>query len=416
MNIYRFGFVSKNSNDYLINNIINLHYFYKKYEAININAINMDLFNSSPEIIKLLHDYLSEDRTLLLHNFIMTNYIENYNFNKIQFFYKKIYILFKNSNKISLNPPKLIIDRTSYNFSIDNIDYNKKLLLRTGIVELYIVNAFLYGDKSLIKKALQNIINNYNNEQYMYNQYRECWMTITHSLNQYETYLKLVMTNAGFYIDNNLENAFINLEFFVNKYKECIINCDYLMHYDFLNSYSFDILNEKKQFKKLNFYEYNPYFINKILNNKSVLLLTPFKNKIDKIYNEGNITKVRNDINFNSIDLVTIESFLTTYPNKTHTCFKETFEYYCNKIDEEFTKKNFDIFTCSVGCYGILLCDYVYKKYNVTSFYAGNAINAFFGITCNQFGTDNEFCEKSDLNDRYKNIDKIENNMYGSKI
>lgn len=415
MSIYRFGFIYENSNDYLINNIINLHYFYQKYEKIDIPNININLFNSSSEIKKLLEGYLFEDRTLLLHNFINNNYIPDYNFNKIQFFYKNIFILFNNLKKISTNPSELTIDKTSYIFSIDNIDSNKKLLLRTGIIELYIVNAFLYGDKSLFKKALHNIINNYNNEKYMYSQHRDCWMTINHSLNQYETYLKLVMTNAGFYIDNNLENAYNNLEFFVNKYKESIINSDYLMHWDFLNSYSLDILNEKKKVKKLNFYEYNPFFVNKILNNKSILLLTPFKNKIDIIYNSGNIYKIRDDINFDNIELVTIEAFLTTYPNKKHNCFKETFDYYCNKIDDEFSKKNFNIFTCSAGCYGILLCDYVHKKYNITSFYIGNAINSYFGIICNQFGTGNKFCKKSDLNARYKNIYKIENNMYGYK-
>ena len=115
--------------------------------------------------------------------------------------------------------------------------------------------------------------------------------------------------------------------------------------------------------------------------------------------------------------MVTIEAFLTTYPNKIHKNFNETFLFYCKIIDEEFLIKKFDIFTCSVGAYGILLCNYVNNKYGTTSIYIGHIINFIFGIlserNINDSSINTQYYEKSDLNERYLNIDKIENNRYG---
>jgi hypothetical protein len=230
---YIFGFMLDKPNDFLIDNIINLHYFYIKYVNTDIQNININLLNSSPEITTLLQGNLNETKTLLIHNFILNDFMPKYNFNKIIFLYKSIFCLFNSLNKLSKIPPAINIDRSAYSFSIENIDLKNKLLLRTGVIELQAVNAFLYGDKVLIKEALNNIIKNYKNEDYIYSQRKECWITTIHSLNHYEIYLKLLMTNAGFYIDDNLENAYNNLEFFVNNYKKSIIDSDYLMNWDF---------------------------------------------------------------------------------------------------------------------------------------------------------------------------------------
>lgn len=151
------------------------------------------------------------------------------------------------------------------------------------------------------------------------------------------------------------------------------------------------------------------------------MLITPFKDEIDKVYETGNIYKLKKNKNLENINLVTIESFLTTYPNKKHKNFIETYLYYCEKIDDEFKKTQFDIFTCSVGCYGLLLCNYVNKKYNITTLYIGHVINYIFGILTprNYTSNINDICNienysMSELNIKYKNIEKIENNTYGS--
>ena len=408
---YYLGIVS-NENNLLINNCINLHYFYTNYNyGTDLTKLN--------EIKYLLNGELYGSYDSLFDTFISNNYIDGYDFNKIIYFFICIFKLFYSNKKIN--------EKLNYNYNAlksnklsDDI-FNSKLLIRTGIIELRAVNAFLYGDKELIKSAIINILNNYN-DSYMYKQNCNCHVTIGHNKEDYEVYIKGLMTNAGFYIDNNSDNAYNdaydNLEFFCNEYKKSIIECDYLMIWNFLNCYSLNILNEKKLKDNIRFFDYDETeLIYNFLENKSILFLTPFKDKVDKVYESGNIYKLRKNKNFKKIDLTTLEAFLTTYPNKKHTCFKETYLYYCKIIDDEFKNKKFDVFTCSVGCYGLLLCNYVKTKYSITSFYVGHVINFIFGIISERHKGDNtineEFYENSDLNKKYSNIEKIENNCYG---
>jgi len=412
---YYCGLILKENKKYLVDNCINLNYFYQIYKNIPKNEITFNKFINLEEVKEILRGEFYGMYDSLFEQFLNNEYIKEYDFNKIIHFNLLFYLLFKNKNKIN--------ESLKYDFliknSVINENFKGKLLIRTGIVELRVINSYLYGDKQLMKDAVNNICLNYKNENYIYNQPIPNWIGIDHEQIYYESYLKASMTNAGFYFNElNVDNAIENLDFLSNEYKKAILNCDYLMYWNFLNCYCLDILNEKKKTNKIDFFLYDENSkIYDLLNNKKILLLTPFKEKIDKIYKNGNIYKLKKNRNLENIDLVTVETFLTTYPNKKHNDFKQTFKYYCEMIDYEFSNKNFDLFTCSTGCYGLLLCNYVYKKYNVTSLYIGHVINYIFGIISNRnlFDSVNiEYYEKSDLNIKYKNIEKIENNTYGS--
>jgi hypothetical protein len=417
---YYFGLDLNDDKNYLINNCINLNYFYKLHKNnVSKNIITYNNFIKLEEVKKILEGELSSMYDSLFQQFANNEYIENYNFNKIIHFMSIIYSAFRAQNKVNIpDLPGLVSDHIAVKIYNLNDSFENKLLIRTGVVELRAINSYLYGDKQLITKALENICVNYRDEDYIYKQPFPHWITLAHTQIAYESYLKTSMTAAGFYFDeSNVDDALENLDFFSNGYKEAILNSDYLMHWNFLNCYSLDILNEKKQKKKIEYFLYDENSkIYDLLNNKKILLITPFKEKIDKIYKNGNIYKLRKNRNLENIDLVTIEAFLTTYPNKKHNNFKQTFEYYCKMIDKEFENENFDIFTCAAGAYGLLLCNYVHKKYNITSLYMGHIINYIFGIRgeSNNITGRTEYYEKSDLNDRYKNIEKIEGNRYGS--
>ena len=80
-----------------------------------------------------------------------------------------------------------------------------------------------------------------------------------------------------------------------------------------------------------------------------------------------------------------------------------------------FSENKYDIFTCSCGCYGLLMCNYVYTKYNITCLYIGNFINNLFGISFSPKDADTPFYLKSDLHKRYQLMENIENNLYGYK-
>jgi len=410
---YYCGIILDNSEDYLIDNCINLNYFYEIYK----NTCKKDITNSFyklKELDKILEGEFYGMYDSIFEMFINSKYIEKYDYNKIIYLNLLFYLIFRKNNKINEN--------IKFNNNIkmgDYSEYEGKLLIRTGINELRVANMFQYGDKELITNSIKNICKNYNDEEFIYNKFIPNWISIDHEQEIYESYIKELMTNAGFYFNENDYNDGVkNMEFFSNGYKNAIIDCDYLMHWNFLNCYSLDILNEKKKIKELNFFMYDQNKTYDLLSNKKILFLTPFKDKIDKVYNSGNIYKLKKYKNLENIDLITVETFLTTYPNKKHSNFIETFEYYCNLIDEEFTKKYFNIFICSAGCYGILLCNYVHKKYKITSLYVGHEINNIFGIATNRninFLENSEYYELSDLNSKYKNLEKIENNTYGIK-
>jgi hypothetical protein len=397
---------------FLIDTTINLYYFYKKFDLIDINNFNSAILYNSNEFKTLKEGYLNASYDLLQHNIIISEYID-IDFNKIIFLYKLIFLFFNKKKRIRENQ-NLNIDNSLYIFNESFEDnFKNKMFLRPGIVELQIVYSFLYGDKKTIQKAIDNIITNYENNKFYYNDTKSCWITNYNTVNDYSVYIKKMMTNAGFYCDKDKGNFFRNLEFFCENYKNALYNSDYILNWSFLNMYALNIINEKRRDnKKIILFNYNEKFILNLINNKKVLFITPFKEKVDRIYKSGNLYKINK--NYENINLVTIESFLTTYPNKKHNCFIETVNYYYEKIDEEFKNTNFDTFTCSAGCYGLILCNYVYTKYKITTLYIGHDINTWFGIISNRnFNMMNEYCEFSDLNQRYLNIDKIEDNCYG---
>ena len=395
-----------------IDNGLYLFFNFQNYKCIDL----LYLYHNNNEINNInINDYIFNSSYDLLYNtFYNLKYI-NIDFNEII----KIHImLFKkfntNTNKI-INTNIKLINNTINNY----LNSNKKLIIRTGIVEL---KACFCKQDQLLYDCIADICNNIENFEYIKNILNlplKCWITHYDEYNYYMVSIVKLMINAGFYINNNYENALNNFLFFKNEYINCMKNADYIIEWNFLNCYSLNILNDLKKEKSINHIKFpDENNLCYLFNNKKILLLSPFKELIEKQYNTGNIYKLKKNNNLNNISLTIIESFLTTYPNKSHNNFIETYNYYIEEIDKQFLNQNFDIFTCSCGCYGILLCNYVYTKYNITSIYLGHCINELFGIKCNRSGNilniDNEnLYLESDLNLRYLNIENIENNCYG---
>jgi hypothetical protein len=410
---------NNNENNYIYDsNNINSYYFYKLYESQDIYLITADQFYIQNKIIfdKLLEFNLVPIYKNLYDEFISNDYNENINFNKIIYIFLLIFSIF-NKNKRIINKHEL--NQFSCNDIMDN-----KLIIRPGVVELNVVNEILYGDKNIMLKVIEKIKLNYNDEKFFYNvPGSKFWIGTSHTFNDYYYHLTRLITNAGFYFNCNdsIDQIYNSLYKFSIEYRECIYNSDYIGYWPFLNCYMLDILNEKKQINKIN-HCCLPSGVGAInyFNNKTILFLTPFKKQIDKIYESNNIYNIYKnpEHNFKNIKLITLEAYVTTYPNNIHNNFDETMQYYKDEIDYIFINNKIDIFTCTVGCYGLELCNYVYKKYNITSVYYGNLMNSVFGVLMNRNLSHSayiniEYCEYSDLNERYKNIDKIENNCYG---
>lgn len=383
------------------NACINLLFLHKKYN-------NIENIKNDDELLSFLDKFiLNTSYHLLFSTFYEIEY-KDIDYNQIICIYKIVFSLFNNRVDSGL----ITYKNSLTNYSI----LQKKLIIRLGIVELRACNA---TNDDLIIKCIDELSTNINNEKKIINyseSKKKCWITIYHDYESYLSYISMLMTNAGFYISNNTEKSLECFTFFKNNYIDAISNTDYLIDWSFLNCYSLNILNNIKP-KQINLIKYpSRYDIVNLFDNKNILFLTPFKNLIDNHYNSGNIYKLFKVNNFTNISLHTIEAFLTTYPNVKHDNFIETYEYYKLEIDKMFLENKYDIFTCSVGCYGAMICNYVYKKYNITSIYIGNVINVYFGICFRNKYTDDmnkEIFLKSDLNLRYKNLENIENNLYG---
>jgi len=409
MVIYTNGFILDKTIFLYGENIINTYFFYDLVFDNGKTFFNQQLLFNTDEFKKISSGELNYTHRFC-HEIFNCDFIDNIDFNIIIYINKMLWQFFHDINKVKETN---FSDFTNSNY-ISNFNLSTpKLILRPGIVELKLVNAYLYGNKELMRQALKNIIENMDDEHFIYQQYENCWMTIHHTAVNYEKYIKSAMTNAGLYFNYDVDEAMNTLHFFCEKYKEALIDCDYIQHWLFVNSYAFNIINEsKKNDKKKLFYSKNYDDVIKLINNKNILLITPFKQQIDELYQTKDIYKINPKLE--NIEITTIEAYLTTYPNRKDNSFIETFNNYCKEIDLNIEKKPINFFMCSCGCYGLLLCNYVYKKYNITSFYMGHEINSILGVmTIRNKTSELGFYRKSDLNTKYKNIEKIENNCYG---
>ena len=390
---------------------INLYYIYNKYSTVEKITHGTLVYDN--ELQQLVSRYKFDDSyCILFETFRTLEYIQ-LDFNKILHVYIAVFGLFNFSNKHVSKTNQL-----SY-YDIPSLNYTtltNKLIIRPGIVELRACSTDNYD---IMKESINDLFSNITNTQYILNKQHsnlDNWLSTTHNRHNYDCIIASLMTNAGFYMGRSMEESLDNFLFFKKEYKNAIINADYIMHWSFVNCFALNILNDKKQIKDVSYIDTaNVQNIVSLLDNKSILFLTPFKTLIDELYASKNIYKLRPSTNLTNIHLHTIEAFLTTYPNRKHNSFIETYNYYTQEIDKMFSENTYDIFTCSCGCYGLLMCNYVYTKYNITCLYIGNFINNLFGISFSPKDADTPFYLKSDLHKRYQLMENIENNLYGYK-
>jgi len=387
---------------------INLYYMHNKYATTDY--VSHAMLSTDNELANLVSQFrFNVTYNILFETIRVSDYI-SLDFNKLLCIYIALFGIFNSKSRI-------INTGTLYSYvdiHIPNyISITNKLLIRPGIVEL---RACGLTHQSIINESLAALSNHIHDDTYVRKTAKkglDSWISIRHDRTNYEYILSDLMTNAGFYISDDVTAAIYNFYFFKDKYTHALVHADYIMHWPFVNCYALNILNEKKKVKKVEYINLTDTSnLVSLFDHKSILFVTPFKELIDSQYTSGNLYKLRKSNNLTRVRLDTIEAFLTTYPNRKHNSFIETYQYYIQEIDLMFSKHKYDIFTCSCGCYGIILCEYVYRTYNVTSVYVGNAINMFFGISFSP-ATHGVYYAKSDLDKRYKDMDKIENNMYG---
>jgi len=397
--------------------IINIYYLLKldstnlnlKYNYIKEKLINY-IINNKYSISINYYDINKDIQQLLKYNI---------NHQKMNEIICEIYYILK----LLKNKYKFEYSYTGRNNmkKLDILTHNKPLLIvRIGIIEMRIINFFINNNIN-IDNTIKKLMNVSEQEVYKWIGQRS-WLSIYKDELYLETYIKKLMTNAGFYFDNSKDinyNKNILMKW-RDEYLNGIINCDYLYYQDgtipwLLETYDYI-------FKKYNKIKESTYLIGhedfyKIIKNKTELFLTPFAELLKTNYETGKYKKLYKNFEIPDYKLITLNMPLSTYPNKPHHDWLETFNTIENDIDNIISKNKVDIFICSAGCYGIPFCNYVFKKYNITSLYFGNSINIYLGVLLNREknkpNINKENWVISDLNKRYKNIEKIEDNCYG---
>jgi len=162
------------------------------------------------------------------------------------------------------------------------------------------------------------------------------------------------------------------------------------------------------------------HLVYSLIEQKNVLIISPFANLIKQQNDSGNVKKIYNNYP-NITNIICYTSPYTFFNNGPDENILET----CNKINEDITniKEKFDIAIISVGAYSNLIALHINKNLNKDSITIGGELPGWFGILNNRaksnLNKNNIILENkeyyiTEIPDEYKPTDymKIENGCY----
>lgn len=150
---------------------------------------------------------------------------------------------------------------------------------------------------------------------------------------------------------------------------------------------------------------------------RRVLFVTPFADSVNQLVVSGALWHLYHDIELPVFELEAIPAFISTYPNRPHTDYRETLDRLVHAIDTRISGSGIDFFLASCGCYGLPLCHHVYRQWGITCVYMGNSTNTLFGILQN---TSLDFMRSHRIEanwlrgnlGQYKNLERIDQGRY----
>ena len=387
----------------------------------------------------ILNEVLSKNKMTFNDNIGKCNFFKSNIFievfNKLKEKWKELIVVYFSNNEIDIKHDKKFIIHNKHqilnikqsitwggiipipNFS-DQLEYfqpkNKKkfMICRIGLVELDIINQYKHNLKNLtniFNKYKKKICDHSSNELFKIKQdsiNKHRWGD-KYSENKLIYDLIRLTTNAGFYITEN-QNEFDILESFVTEYLNAYRNCNGLFRVDGCMGAQLRMMEDIKP----HYTVYAEKDIYNLINNKSVLIISPFATQINNQIRNGNMKKLfktkstiipqccRGKLNsivgssekvkeyeifLNASNLIAIETPITIFGNPVNKSWKDTFDKTCQKIKNYCDKNKVDIVIASCGCYAMPICNYVYTKLNISSVCYGNALHQLFGIMQNDF-------------------------------
>lgn len=302
---------------------------------------------------------------------------------------------------------------------IETVDFSVKgLYVRYGMVEIRLIDSIL-RDCDQLNLAMQEIQGKQSSPEFMYEKMKQDaarWL----SSGDLSFNIRSLMTNAGFYLQENSDNALLDLDQWKDAYISGILKGRLL---SVPPAYPW-FFSAWKRLQEVSRITYTPCYLDfpspehffSMLKGKKVLVITPFKDQVDRMINEGRLKKLYRKFEITDIEFTVVEAPISTYPNRPGSGWADSFSQLKSAIDINFSNDKFDFFTASCGCYGIPICEYVYSKYDCTSLYYGNWLNTLLGIRqkCSlDFSSEvyEELRINSDLS-KYKNMEKIDDGRY----
>lgn len=235
----------------------------------------------------------------------------------------------------------------------------------------------------------------------------------------YQTTLYHLHNNTGIYFHPKYNK--VDIQLYVNEYNNAVKSCNYIgVWYDswihqiekqFIDMYHLD----HQHFKATDLEPY--YFSNpwsKYLENKKVLIISPFTDTIEKQYQRRELLFENKDI-LPSFTLLTLKSNNTAAFNRDGDSWMDNFQNMCSQIDT----LDFDVALLGCGGYGLPLVNYIKNNKKKSAIYIGGALQIMFGIKGRRWDTNNninkfynEYWVRPSSAEQINNLKNIEGGCY----
>lgn len=308
---------------------------------------NVSLSDSTLEI------YVEGNMGLSISNYSYWNVYLEWLFDNM----KVIYEMYDNINTFKYEEDSIIENKI-----INNEPF---MMARVGNTELWIVKEYLHKKEKLI--------NNYN-----------------------DFWLDYLLSTSGFFTKNDIND---DVDKYAKEHINAIKNCDFNLCYGNNElAEGLKITLDKLQNKSYNYnWELltNPFNNSwfKLLNNKKVLVISPYSKSIEEQYK--NINNIY-DKEYPNFELITYQSFETQLSNDLgYNSFFEVLD----KMIEDISNIDFDIAFVCCGAYGYVLCSYI-KNMGKSAIELCSYLPNWFGIKIKRY------CTKLDVN-KYWNTNWI---------
>jgi hypothetical protein len=295
-------------------------------------------------------------------------------------------------------------------------DYNIEdhpSLVRYGIVELRVIENYLL-EPAAQRAALERIVRYSSDEEKMYAPSNAArYLTADDA----EWNLRRLMTNAGFYVSTDAKSAWPIFCEWADAYIAGLRNSHLAWH----NGASYYFVRPQRALHEriglvpryLRAPDVRKIYAN--LKGRDVLFASPMAHIVQEQVSSGRLWQLYKNFQVPIFSVRTIPAWISTWPNRPHADWAETFRRMQDAIDQVHRERAFDVFVSSCGCYGVPISEYVRNRYGCAVLYVGNFAHTVFGIQGTQQqaekGAVSEMWAKSDLN-RYTNVHKIDGGRY----